>query len=385
MTGVLSGAGRGVRWRISDAATRSEVERDRDPRPFHRRLPHYEVTPLIDVPALAERLDVRRIVVKLESDRLGLPSFKILGASWATLRLLEERLATSLTECDSIGEMARRLEPVKPLTLVAATDGNHGRAVARVARWLGLGASILVPADMTDARHRALIDEGATVTVIDGPYDAAVEASKIVGPGELVVSDTSWPGYETVPRWIIDGYATIFSEIDEQLLNGSVAVPDVVAVQVGVGALAAAVIDHYPAPETGIVAVEPERADCVARSIAAGRPVSLTGGQDSIMAGLNCGTPSHVAWNELSTGLDANVVIDDDWAREGVRAFAQAGIVVGESGAAGLAGLMALREQVPREVCAAAGLRSDASVLLLATEGATDPDAWTEIVGPSHL
>ncbi|MCZ7529457.1 MAG: diaminopropionate ammonia-lyase [Acidimicrobiia bacterium] len=385
MTGVLSGAGRGVHWRISDAATRSGVESDRDPRPFHRRLPHYEETPLIDVPALAERLGVRRIVVKLESDRLGLPSFKILGASWATLRLLEERLGASLTECGSIEEMGRALESLKPLTLVAATDGNHGRAVARVARWLGLEASILVPADMADARRRALIDEGATVTVVDGPYDAAVEASKSVGPGELVVSDTSWAGYETVPRWIIDGYATIFAEIDEQLSLMSMAGPDVVAVQVGVGALAAAVIDHYPAPETRIVAVEPERADCVARSITAGRPVSLPGGQDSIMAGLNCGTPSHVAWKELATGLDATVVIDDDWAREGVRALARAGVVVGESGAAGLAGLMALREQAPPEVCAAAGLRSDASVLLLATEGATDPDAWTEIVEPSHL
>ncbi|MEZ5171173.1 MAG: diaminopropionate ammonia-lyase [Acidimicrobiia bacterium] len=381
MTVHGSGEGPGVRWLLTGPSHRRAPSLDDEPRRFHRRLPGYEVTSLREAPSLAELLGVARVDVKIESDRLGLPSFKILGASWATARLLGERLGRSLTECEGIEEVAHRLDDIRPLTLVAATDGNHGRAVARIARWWGLDASILVPSDMSEARRAALREEGASVTVIDGPYDTAVDASKeLEGPGALVVSDTSWPGYETVPGWIIEGYSTIFSEVEEQRAAVEAPPYDLVAVQIGVGALAAATVRYVQGPETTIIGVEPDRADCVARSLVAGRPVSLSGGQDSIMAGLNCGTPSRVAWPELSGGLDAAVVIDDDWAREGVRAFARSGIVAGESGAAGLAGLMALRANAPRESCAALGLGADASVLLLATEGATDPDAWAEIV-----
>jgi len=382
MTSDRSGEGRGVRWLLTGPTTRATQAGVDEPRRFHRRLPGYEVTPLLNSPVLAELLGVRRVDVKLESARLGLPSFKILGASWATARLLGERLGEPITDSDGIEEIARRLDDIRPLTLVAATDGNHGRAVARVARWLRLDASILVPSDMSEARRTALRDEGARVTVIEGPYDTAVDASKqLGGPAALVVSDTSWPGYETVPRWIIEGYSTIFAEVDEQLAAADAPPYDLVAVQVGVGALAAATVRYLRGPRTRIIGVEPDRADCVAQSLVAGHPVSLAGGQDSIMAGLNCGTPSRVAWPELSGGLAASVVIDDDWAREGVRALAQAGMVVGESGAAGLGGLMALRAHASPDIGAAVGLRSDATVLLLATEGATDPDAWTEIVG----
>ncbi len=383
MSVTATGQGDGLRWMLASASFRPRASARTDARAFHRRLPGYEVTPLLEAPALAERLGVGRVAVKMESARLGLPSFKILGASWAIARALGQHVGASLTECTDVGEMARLLEPSLPLTLVAATDGNHGRAVAHMAAWLGLDAHIIVPAEVSESRRAALRREGARVTVVDGPYDDAVDASKAeAGPRSLVISDTSWPGYESVPRWISEGYSTIFAEVADAWDPAGRSSPDVVAVQIGVGALAAAVVDHYrQSDDTRIVGVEPDRADCVARSVAQGQPISLTGGQDSIMAGLNCGTPSRVAWSELSTGLDAYVVIADEWARRAVRTLADAGIVAGESGAAGLAGLMALGACAPVEVRTAAGLCPDAAVLVLATEGATDPEAWAAIVG----
>ena len=148
---------------------------DRTPLRFHRRLPGYEETPLVDAPKLASALGVGKVFVKDESSRLGLPAFKVLGASWAVYRALEERLGENFGGWEEIWELEERLEPLRPLSLVAATDGNHGRAVARVARLLGLGAKIFVPGDMATARREAIASEDAEVIVVDGTYDEAVE------------------------------------------------------------------------------------------------------------------------------------------------------------------------------------------------------------------
>src|SRR5215210_4306159 len=149
---------------------------DRSPLHFHRRLPDYEQTPLVDASQLAEALGVGKVFVKDESSRLGLPAFKVLGASWAVYRALEERVGgEGLGDYwEEVGDLQERLEPLRPLSLVAATDGNHGRAVARVARLLGLGAKIFVPGDMAAARREAIAGEGAEVIVVAGTYDEAV-------------------------------------------------------------------------------------------------------------------------------------------------------------------------------------------------------------------
>ena len=267
---------------------------DRAPLRFHRRLPGYEVTPLVDAPKLAEALGVGKVFVKDESSRLGLPAFKVLGASWAVYRALEERLGKDFGDWEEIWELKGRLEPLRPLSLVAATDGNHGRAVARVARLLGLGARIFVPEDMVAARREAIVGEGAEVVVVDGSYDEAVERS--AEAEGLLISDTSWLGYERVPSWVIEGYSTMLWEIEDELEGRGEAGPDLVVVQVGVGALATAVVTHFRRPEAPqhpkFVAVEPARADCLFQSISAGKLVSVPGPHDSIMAGLNCGRPS---------------------------------------------------------------------------------------------
>lgn len=336
---------------------------------FHRRLPGYAPTRIVDAPGLARELDVAALSVKDESHRLGLPSFKILGASWAVYQLLVRRLGQE-PEWDDLAGLRRALQPLGALTLVAATDGNHGRAVAHMAQLLGYRSRIFVPAGTAAARIEGIESEGAPVTVVDGSYEDAVRASAALAADDvLVVSDTSWEGYTEVPSTVIDGYATIFAEADEQLS----APPDLVVVPMGVGALAAATVRHYAAAAT-IAVVEPLSAACGFASAVAGRPVEVPPPHDSIMAGLNCGTVSVVAWPAVAAGADVFLAIDDAAAERAMRELADLGVVAGETGAASLAGLRALVETGALDVH---GRR----VLLLCTEGATDPVNYRRIVG----
>ncbi len=321
---------------------------------FHRSLPGYAVTPLVDAPAAAAALGVRRVLVKDESSRLGLPSFKVLGASWATYRALCERLGLDPEPVVGLDTLRERLLDGPAVGLVCATDGNHGRAVARMARTLGLDATVLVPATMVEARRAAIAGEGARVEVVDGTYDDAVEqAAALAGRDRLVIQDTAWPGYETVPSWVIEGYATIGAEIEVR--------PDVVAVQIGVGSFAAAMVRRFAGAR--IVGVEPVSAACALASAEAGALADVPGPHDSAMAGLNCGRPSPVAWPLVSRGIEAFAAVTDQRADEAVAMLASDGITAGESGAAGLAGLLAFRADL--------ALPADATVLVVNTEGDT--------------
>lgn len=370
----------------SEPAARSPEARD-----FHRRLPGYQPTPLFSAPRLAERLGIGELLLKCECERFGLPAFKMLGASWAVYRALCKRLGGGAGEWRNLKELVALLEPLPPLSLAAATDGNHGRAVARMAGLLGLGARIFVPTGTSQGRIEAIEGEGADVVVVDGGYDdAVVRSAAEAGERCLVISDTSWPGYTQVPRWVIEGYATLFWEIDDALTRAGRPRPDVVVVPVGVGALAAAAVAYVAAPppremrsdagSTTIIGVEPTDAACVTESVLAGHPVTLPGAQHSVMAGLNCGTPSSVAWPVVSHGVAALVTIADEWAVDAVRQLAALGVAAGETGAAALAGLTALRcADAPAAV---AGLVApDASVLALVTEGPSDPELWRRILG----
>lgn len=344
-------------------------------RAFHRRLPGYAVTPLHDVPTVARVLGVGRVLVKDESRRLGLPAFKMLGASWAIYRALRERLPTLDDDWGDVAELRERVAPLRPLTLAAATDGNHGRAVSRMARLLGFDAAIFVPAGTAQARIDAIAGEGAAVEVVAGTYDDAVRRSA-VGADErrLVISDTAWPGYETIPRWVIDGYGTIFAELGEQLSARALPPPELIAVQMGVGALAAATTAAADAmqPHPRVVGVEPATAACILASLRAGRPVAVPEPNRSIMAGLNCDQPSPVAWPRLQRGLDLAVAIPDEAALAATRLLADAGIEAGETGAAGLGGLLALLAGADAaQHRSHLGLTSTGSLLVLVTEGDT--------------
>jgi diaminopropionate ammonia-lyase len=359
---------------------------DRTPLRFHRRLPGYEETPLVDAPKLAGALGVGKVFVKDESSRLGLPAFKVLGASWAVYRALEERLGEDFGDWEEIWELEEHLEPSLPLSLVAATDGNHGRAVARVARLLGLGAKIFVPGDMATARRKAIADEGAEVIVIDGTYDEAMERSAgEAGERALVISDMSWPGYERIPSWVIEGYSTMLWEIDDELERRSEVGPDLVVVQVGVGAFAAAVARHFRRPRASphpkLMSVEPASADCLLESVEAGSIVSVPGPHDSIMSGLNCGKPSLVAWPTVSRGIDLHIAVNDEPAREAMRLAAESGVVSGETGAAGLGGLLELMRAGGEEAARKAlGVGEETRVLIFNCESATDPGAYLRLM-----
>jgi diaminopropionate ammonia-lyase len=359
---------------------------DAAPRTFHRRLPEYEPTALIDLPELARELGIGSLLVKDESERFGLPAFKILGASYAIYRVVVERLGAEPV-WETVEELRDKCKVLLPMTLSAATDGNHGRAVARMAALLGFEASIYVPEGTTTARIAAIESEGARVTVVQGDYDAAVRKSaEKEGPSRIIVSDTSWPGYEEIPKWVIDGYSTIFSEVADQLADRRQPTPDVIIIPVGVGSLAASAVNWFKdgtrQPVPHIVAVEPADANCVLESVRGGDLTTVAGPHRSIMAGLNTGTPSKVAWPVISWGLDVLVDIDDEWAKSAMRELAGVGLTAGETGAAALAGLLALVSGPDasslRRACK---LDSDTSVLLICTEGATDPAAYEQIVG----
>jgi diaminopropionate ammonia-lyase len=300
---------------------------------FHRTLPGYAPTPVRELADIARELGLGAVLVKDESSRLGLPAFKILGASWAVERALRE-------------------EP-EAHTLVAASAGNHGRAVAHVAAMRGLRCRILLPERALPVRREAIEREGAEVVVVEGTYEDAVAAAAAASheQGVLLVSDV---GVSGPAEWVIDGYATLFEEARAQVAY------DLLLVPVGVGSLAAAAARHGAAIGVPVIGVEPATAACLTASLAAGRPVRVeTPG--TAMAGLDCAEVSPAAWPALRTGIHRTVVVTDDETRAAMAELAEHGLAIGESGAAPLA---ALRHLAP-------SLDPGSRVLLVATEGRT--------------
>jgi diaminopropionate ammonia-lyase len=321
---------------------------------FHAALPGYAPTPLRDLPSVAAELGLGAVALKDESDRLGLPAFKVLGASWAVERALRERPGVH--------------------TLVAASAGNHGRAVAHVAARRGLRCRILLPARAAPARRTAIEAEGAEVHVVEGSYEhalalAAAEASE---PGVIEIADA---GADGPPRWVIDGYATLFAEV---AADGGF---DVLLVPVGVGSLAAAAARFAAAQGARVVGVEPVTAACLTASLAAGTPTAVpTPG--TTMAGLDCAEVSPGAWPDLRAGIAGTVTVSDPEVHAAMRELAGAGLEIGDCGAAPLAALRALATEAEcAELRTAVELGGAIRVLLLATEGPTNPPAYRAVVG----
>jgi diaminopropionate ammonia-lyase len=325
---------------------------------FHRGLDGYSPTALTDLPALAAELGVGRVLVKDESRRLGLPAFKALGASWALHRALRDRSPDA-----------------GPVTVVAATDGNHGRAVARFARRLGHPARIVLPDGVSPTAAQAIRDEGAVVVLAGGSYDHAVgTAARIAGEQDgLLVQDTSWEGYTDVPGWIVEGYTTLFVEIDDELAVRELPAPGLVVVPVGVGSLLQAALAHYRSragrPRTSVLAVEASAAACLAPSLRAGEPVTVDT-RVTVMAGLNCGTPSTLAWPYVHQGLDAVAAVPDADDLRAARDLAALGVPAGPCGAASLAAArLALTGPGSPERRAHLGVDAGSTVVLVSTEG----------------
>ncbi len=327
-------------------------------------------TPLVRLPGLAARLGLADVWVKDETSRFGLPAFKSLGVEFAVQGLRERGALDG--------------HP----TLVCASAGNHGRAVARAARVAGCRARIFLDADVAPARVAAIASEGADIVRVDGTYDDAVRlaAADAAEHGGLVVSDTSWDGYEQVPRDIMLGYTQVMDEAAAAW--GADGPPDLVLVQAGVGGLLAAVASWmawtYGDRRPRLVAVEPARAACVQASTREGRPVAVEGPLTTIMAGLRCGEVSPLAFAAIDGLVDACVAVDDDWCRAAMRQLARPEgadprLEVGTSGAAGIAALLAVHA-AGASVGEALGLTPRARVLAIATEGVTEPALWHEAI-----
>ena len=344
--------------RVMRALVNTTVDPGRVPPPstearaFHEAMAGFRPTPVHALPAAAD-LGLAAVALKDESDRLGLPAFKVLGASWAVERALRERPEVR--------------------TLVAASAGNHGRAVAHVAALRGLAARIFLPGRSTPARREAIAGEGAEVVVVDGPYEAAVAAAAEAAaqPDTTEIADIGDSG---PARWVIDGYHTLFAEA------GSQAPHDLILVPVGCGSLAAAAARHGAAIGAAVVGVEPETAACLTASLAAGAPTPVAT-PGTTMAGLDCAEISASAWPTLRHGMHGMVTVSDAETHAAMRGLAAQGLTIGDCGAATLAALGALAIEAECEpLRQAVGLGSDTRVLLVATEGASDPGGYRRVV-----
>lgn len=339
------------------------AEEYRQVRAFFAARPQLAPTPLHHLPALALALGVGEVMVKDETGRFGLNAFKLLGARFAMETLRAEGALPS-------GH-----------TVVCASEGNHGRAVARAAREAGCQARVYMAADAAQARVDAITGEGATVVRVDGSYDDAVRmlSADAAAQGWTIVSDTSWDGYERIPRLIMLGYTHMMAEIAES--------SDAVFVQGGVGGLLCGIASWCSshAADRRVVSVEPATAACLQASARAGRPTAVTGPLSTTMAGLRNREVSPLAFEPIRQTVSAFLAIDDVWAHGAMRTLAHPrandpAVAAGASGAAALGGLLALcGEPAMKEVRERLELGPSARVLVLVSEGVTDPALWTAV------
>ena len=355
---------------------------------FHKTLPGYAPTPLVKLDGLAKKLGVGAVYLKDESKRFGLNAFKALGGSWAIADYLKEALA--LEGEVTFDSLRAALAGRKPITFITATDGNHGRGVAWTARVLGQKAVVYMPKGSAAERLENIKAQGAQAKITEYNYDDTVRmaARDAEENGWVLVQDTAWPGYETIPTRIVQGYGTLAMEIVEQL--GKVR-PTHLFLQAGVGSFAGAVLgcmrEAYGEGYPITTIVEPDKADCVYRSAAAddGKLHFVTGDMDTIMAGLACGEPCTVVWPVLNAYADAFVSCNDETAAQGMRLLGKpiggdSVVVSGESGAVGaglLARIMSGRYEAFRK---ALKLDETSRVLLISTEGDTDRENYRKIV-----
>ena len=352
--------------------------------------PGYGQTPLLDLPGLARRLGIGRLWYKDESGRFGLGSFKALGGAYAVYRHIAEAVRAQCGRLPSAAALIAgdHRDVTKNLTVATATDGNHGRSVAWGASLFGARSIIYIHATVSEGRRAAIASFGAEVRRTVGNYDESVRrcAADAQEAGWRVISDTSYGEYVDVPRQVMQGYCVMAEEVVRQLAGG--APPSHVFLQAGCGGLAASVIAYFwetwGALRPRLIVVEPERADCVYRSIEADAQVQVLGDLETIMAGLACGEVSGLAWAILRRAASDALAIPDSAAVSAMRSLAagaggDAPIVGGESGVGGLAGLLAAAADQPMR--RRLGLDEAARVLLFGSEGDSDPALYRQIVG----
>ncbi len=390
-----------IKWTLNhipkteDLAVRNmSVEEMQQAGNFHRSFPQYSVTPLTRLSGLAEYLGLKRLYVKDESYRFGLNAFKVLGGSYAIARHIAKELGKDVSEVPySVLTSDELREKFGQATFFTATDGNHGRGVAWAANKLGQKCVVRMPKGTTQTRLQNIALENATVTIENLNYDdcvrmAAKEAENT--PRGIMVQDTAWEGYEEIPTWIMQGYGTLATEADKQLEEDE-SRPTHIFIQAGVGSLAGAVIGYfanrYKENPPVMVVVEAGAADCLYRSAmqADGSRIDVTGDMQTIMAGLACGEANTVSWDILRNHADAFVSCPDWVSANGTRIYGaplkgDERVISGESGSVTLGLVHALMTKPEyKELKDALKLGADSEVLLVSSEGDTDPDRYREI------
>ena len=372
------------------------LENIKQAREFHKSFPQYSITPLAKLDGMAEGLGLGGLFVKDESYRFGLNAFKVLGGSFAMARYIASEMGRDVSEMtyDYLTSEKFR-EEFGQATFFTATDGNHGRGVAWAANKLGQKAVVHMPKGSTKTRFDNIAKEGAKVTIEEVNYDdcvrmAAAEAEAT--PHGVVVQDTAWDGYEEIPSWIMQGYGTLVLEADKQLKENGVERPTHVFVQAGVGSLAGAVVGYfahkYKENPPVMVVCEASAADCLYRSAvqADGNLVNVTGDLQTIMAGLACGEGNTIGWDILKNHVTVFASCPDWMSAKATRIYANPlesdpHIVSGESGSVPL-GLVytALHDEDAKDLKEALKLDENSNILVISTEGDTDPIRYREIV-----
>lgn len=331
-------------------------------------------TPLINLPALAKHLNVKNIFIKDESQRYQLKAFKVLGSSYAMHKQIIEKPTIKV--------------------FCTATDGNHGKSVAHMAKKMGRESIIYVPKDTVSERIKSIESEGAKVVLTNQGYDVAVEMARDYASKEnkrnggyiySLIQDTAWKGYHEVPLNIMKGYLTQIKEITKQIKNEKI---DVIFVQIGVGSWAASILGYVQKYWSNLpifISVEPFSADCIFKSISLGIRTSVNTNEKTIMAGLNCGKISTLAWPILKYGLKYSLSISDELVEEAMKILAHPLgndpiIISGESGAAPLAGLMGLLKKSQDSYGIKNFINKDANILIINTEGDTDTSNYQRII-----
>lgn len=384
---------RGRKPFVSEAAKLMNIEEAEKVQSFHKGFPHYSETPLISLENLAEKFGVSGIYVKDESLRFGLNAFKALGASYAIGRFLAERLGFSSVNYEEISSLRAR-EKLGDLTFATTTDGNHGRGVAWTSTILGYRSVVNMPHGTVPERVENIRKAGGDVTVLPMNYDSAVQYTAEMAKKNnwILMQDTSWDGYEEIPKWIMQGYMTMAYEAFRQLREMNVEKPTHIFLQPGVGSMPAAVLGFYvniygeDYPRT--VIVEPNKADCFFRTAKAddGKIHTVTGAMDTIMAGLACGVPNLVAWDIIGHHADGFTSCPDYITAKGMRILGNPigndeKIISGESGAVGV-GLTAALLSDPdlAEYRDMIGLDKNSRILCFNTEGDTYKEGYRSIV-----
>ena len=361
---------------------------------FHKSFPQYEVTPLTRLSKLAEHLGLKRLYVKDESFRFGLNAFKVLGGSYAIARYIAQQTGRDVSEIPYDVLTSEKLrEEFGQATFFTATDGNHGRGVAWAANKLGQKCVVRMPKGSTQTRLNNIAKENATVTIEELNYDECVRmAAKEAENTEhgVIIQDTAWEGYEEIPTWIMQGYGTLALEADQQLADDGCR-PTHIFIQAGVGSLAGAVIgffaNRFKENPPVMVVCEANAADCLYRSAmqADGSRVDVTGDMFTIMAGLACGEANTVSWDILRNHADAFVSCPDWVSANGTRIYGapmkgDPQVISGESGSVTLGLVHALMTKPEyKDLKDALKLDENSEVLLVSSEGDTDPDRYREI------